>query len=358
MSQIVLIVDDDITSLKLAMNIVEKDYRVATAVSGAMALKYLEKNRPDLILLDLNMPEMDGLEVMEILSANPEYSSIPVIFLTATHSPQVEAQCLDVGALDFVSKPFIPQVLRSRVRRILELHDYKDHLESMVEESSRKIADRTRRKSDLHNAIIVGLVNLIEERDSIIVRDLKIVQTYVGMICDVLKDNELYKNILTDEYKEILVTTSPLFDVGKMKIPDAILQKNGVLDEEEFKILHSHTRIGADILDDMLRGLLEEDHLKAACDMALYHHERWDGAGFPEGLSGESIPLSARIIAVAIALNKLCVDYLSRDDEHAIDDMFTVMKEYAGTQLDPDIVSAFLTLRDKLEKTMKKEGAI
>lgn len=358
MSQIVLIVDDDITSLKLAMSIIEKDYRVATATSGAMALKYLEKNTPDLILLDLNMPEMDGLEVMQVLSDNPDCSSIPVIFLTATHSPQIEAQCLDVGALDFVSKPFIPQVLRSRVRRILELNDFRKNLQSMVEERSEEIVDRTRRIENIQNAIIVSLANLIEERDSIQVRNFKNIQTYMAMICDALTDCGLHRDELTDDRKELLIKVSSMFDVGKIRVPEAILQQKGVLSEEEFSISRSHTRLGAGILEDMLREITDEDSLKSVRDMALYHHERWDGGGFPEGLSEQNIPLSARMIAVAISLNKLCLEYLSRGDDYAEDDIFAKMREYAGTQLDPEIVSAFLTLEDKLRIIIKEEGAL
>ena len=133
MAQIVLIVDDDLTSLKLATGIIEKEYRVAAATGGAMALKYLEKNTPDLILLDLNMPDMDGLEVMEELKSNQEYAKIPVIFVTAEHSPQIEVQCLESGAADFVCKPFVPLVLISRIRRIIELFTYRRQLESIIE---------------------------------------------------------------------------------------------------------------------------------------------------------------------------------------------------------------------------------
>ena len=188
--------------------------------------------------------------------------------------------------------------------------------------------------------------------------NLKNIQIYMGMICDALTDRDLYKDVLTEEYKEILVKVSPFFDVGKIRVPETILQKDGALTEEEFSISRSHTRLGADILENMLRDYLEEDILKAARDMALYHHERWNGTGFPEGLSGENIPLSARMIAVAIALNKLCLEYLGKENDHGEDDIFAIMREYAGTQLDPDIVSAFLTREDELRMSIKEEGAL
>lgn len=356
MSQIVLIVDDDITSLKLAMSIIEKDYRVATAISGEMTLKYLEKNRPDLILLDLNMPDMDGLEVMEVLSADPEYSKIPVIFLTATHSPQVEAQCLDVGALDFVSKPFIPQVLRSRVRRILELYNFKDQLNAMVEEKSKEIMDKAEEKADIQNNVIVGLANLIEERENSTGYHVRNVQTYVGMLCDALREQKVYAPQMTDEFIECIYNVSALHDVGKIKISDAILQKNGVLSEEEFGIMRNHTKYGADIMDELFAGRVEDDFWRTARDVALYHHERWDGTGYPEGLAGENIPLAGRIVAVADTFDTFCEDCINKGDGDE-SQAFNMVKEAAGTRLDPRIVEVFMTLEDKL-KEMIKEGVL
>lgn len=357
MSQIVLIVDDDITSLKLAMSIIEKDYRVATAISGEMTLKYLEKNRPDLILLDLNMPDMDGLEVMEVLSADPEYSKIPVIFLTATHSPQIEAQCLDVGALDFVSKPFIPQVLRSRVRRILELYNFKDQLDAMVEERSKEIMDKAEEKSKFQNTVIVGLVNLIEERENSTGAHVRNVQIYVKMLCEALRGQRVYAPQLTDEFMEHIYHLAALHDVGKIKISDAILQKNGVLSEEEFGIMRNHTRYGADIMDELLAGCVSEDCWRIAHDVVLYHHERWDGTGYPEGLAGENIPLAGRIVAVADTFDTFCEDCMNRGEDADESQAFAMLREAAGTRLDPRIVEVFVTLEDKL-KEMKKEGVI
>lgn len=355
MSQIVLIVDDDITSLKLAMSIIEKDYRVATAISGEMTLKYLEKNRPDLILLDLNMPDMDGLEVMEVLSADPEYSKIPVIFLTATHSPQIEAQCLDVGAIDFVIKPFIPQVLRSRVRRILELYNFKDQLNAMVEERSREIMDKAEAKAEIQNTVIVRLANLIEERGNSTGEHVRNVQLYVKMLCEALREQRVYASQLPDEFIENIYYISALHDVGKIKISDAIMQKSGALSEEEFGIMRNHTRYGADIMDELLAGRVSDDTWRIAHDVALCHHERWDGTGYPEGLAGENIPLAGRIVAVAVTFDKFLKDCINKGEGEDGSQAFAMLHEAAGTRLDPRIVEVFMTLEDKL-KEMIKEG--
>lgn len=353
MSQIVLIVDDDITSLKLAMSIIEKDYRVATAVSGEMTLKYLEKNRPDLILLDLNMPDMDGLEVMEVLKADPEYSKIPVIFLTATHSPQVEAQCLDVGALDFVSKPFIPQVLRSRVRRILELYNFRDQMDAMVEERSKEIRETYNELSVIQNRVIAGMADLMEERENSTGRHVGNVQEYVRLICDALRERGLYAAQVTDEFTGVMCNAAALHDIGKIKIKDAILQKEGALSEEEFGIMKNHTRYGADIIDELLADLLGEHDLRIAHDLVMYHHERWDGSGYPEGLAGNNIPLAGRIMAVADTFDTLCEDCYREGKDKSGEIVFTTMSEFAGTSLDPEITEAFLAQKDKL-KAMKK----
>lgn len=348
MSQIVLIVDDDITSLKLAMSIIEKDYRVATAVSGEMTLKYLEKNRPDLILLDLNMPEMDGLDVMEVLKADPEYSNIPVIFLTASHSPQIEAKCLDVGALDFVSKPFIPQVLKSRVRRILELNNFKDHMESMVREQSEELIKKMQRIADIYDSIAVGLAGIIEERDSSKGRHVSKTRTYVSLICEALKEKGDYSDILTDEYIAALVKVSPLYNIGKIRVPETILQKDGLLSEEEFDILKKHPRFGADIMEILFGDIRDDEYLRLANEVTLFHHERWDGTGYPEGLAGNDIPLAGRIMAAADMIDILANECADKMNERCEEDMFAIIGESEAKQLDPTIVNAIMSCKDKL----------
>ena len=240
MEQIVLIVDDDPTSIKLATGILEEDYRVAAAISGEMAFKYLKNNKPDLILLDLNMPGMDGFEVMDKLSNDPEYSKIPVIFLSAEQTPQTEARCLSSGGLDYVGKPYVPLVLKSRVRRILELYTYRKQLESMVEDQAKEIVAQTNQIGDIQDAIIIGMANLIEERDTSTGFHVKNTQTYVRLLSDALMEQGYYSETLTDEYRDLLIKAAPLHDVGKIKITDLILQKPGRLSEDEYKVIQNH----------------------------------------------------------------------------------------------------------------------
>ena len=358
MDHIVLVVDDDVTSLRQATNILEKEYRVAAAINGAMTFKYLENNSPDLILLDLNMPDMDGFEILDRLKGDSVRSKIPVIFLTATQSPQSEAKCLGAGAVDYVSKPYVPLVLKSRVQRALELYAYKNRLESIVREQAAEIFKRTEQISKIQSAVILGMANLIEERDNSTGHHVKNTQAYVEMISRALEERGLFPEVIDDQYRSMLVKVSPLHDIGKIKITDLILQKPGKLSKEEFQIMQNHARYGADILDDILGGVEDAEYLNLARDVALYHHERWDGNGYPEGLRGEEIPLGARIMAIADVFDALYEDRVYHRGVRSIDDVLSIMEDSAGTQFDPVITEVFLSLKDEIEAYVEKEDAL
>ena len=308
MDQIVLVIDDDVTSLKRATGIMEKEYRVAAATSGEMAFKYLERNRPSLILLDLNMPDMDGFQVMEKLKADPEYEKIPVIFLAAVQTPENEAQCLEAGAVDFVNKPFIPQVLISRVKRAMELSGYREQLESMVKDQAKQITAQNEQIRDIQDAVIIGMANLIEERDNSTGHHVKNAQAYVKMLSDAVYERGLYPNIMTEKYRDDLIKASPLHDVGNM-----------------------------------------------ARDVALSHHERWDGNGYPEGLAGEEIPLGARIMAIADVFDALSADRVYHRGIKSIDKVLSILEDSSGTQFDPALVEVFVSLKDKISEYIENE---
>lgn len=350
MEQIILIVDDDPTSLKLATGILEDEYRVAAAISGEMAFKYLAKNRPDLILLDLIMPDVDGFEVMKGLRGDPELSKIPVMFLSASQTPQAEAQCFESGAVDYVSKPYVPQVLKSRVHRILELYNYRNHLETMVIEQTHQIGY-------IQDAVIIGMANLIEERDTSTGFHVKNTQTYVRLLAEAMIEQGVYPEVLDEAYKEKLIKAAPLHDVGKIKITDLILQKPGRLSEDEYKVIQNHTRYGADIIEEILGGIEDADYLELARDVALYHHERWDGNGYPEGLAGEEIPLCARIMAIADVFDALCEDRVYHRGIRSVDTVLSIIEESGGTQFDPTLVEVFKSLRDKLKAYVEDEDS-
>ena len=353
--KIILVVDDDSTSLKLAEKILEQDYRVALVNKGELVFAYLEKNTPDLILLDLNMPDVDGFEVIDKLKASDKHNEIPVMFLTANQDTIVEGQCLEAGAIDFVTKPFVPLVLRNRVKRILELYSYRKNLENMVSEQSRTIQERTERISQIQNAVIVGMADLIEERDNMTGKHVLSTQHYVEMLCNALKEKGLFKDQLTDDYISNTVKATPLHDIGKIRIPDAILQKPGKLTSEEYKFIQNHTRYGAEIIDNILGDVEESDYLQVARDIALYHHERWDGTGYPEKLSGEAIPLCARIMSLADVFDALYEERVYKKAIRPITNVFEILEEGRGSQFDPLIFDTFVGMEDRIKKYVGEE---
>ena len=346
--KLIMVVDDDTTSLTFAKNILEKEYRVSAINSGAKVLNQLGKTRPELILLDLNMPDIDGFEVMKLIREHHEYSKIPVIFLTADRNPQNESKCLESGAIDFVSKPFVPSVLESRVKRTLELFDSRKQLETMVHAQTVTIASRTERISKIQNAVIIGMANLIEERDNSTGKHVRNAQHYVEMICDSLMAKGLFPDILTDDYRNNTVKAAPLHDVGKIRIPDAILQKPGRLTPEEFEVIKTHTTIGEAIINNILGDVEESEYLEIARQIALRHHEKWDGSGYPDGLKGEEIPLCARIMAIADVFDALYEDRCYKKGIRPLRKAVDIIEADKGTHFDPDIADVFIGLYEDL----------
>ncbi len=349
MNQVILVVDDDTSNLALAQKILGKEYRIAAANSGKVALKYLENNCPDLILLDINMPEMDGFQVLEEVQRMERFSHVPVIFLTADNDPETETRCFATGAVDFVAKPFIPDVLMSRVKKTLELEIYRANLEHMVEEQTRIITARTRRISQIQEQVIMGMATLIETRDNSTGKHVKNTMTYVKMIASELKARNIYSDILTEDYIMNVYKAAPLHDVGKIKISDAILRKPGRLTEEEYNAMKLHTVYGREIINEIIGGVEDPAYVKIAEDIAMYHHERWDGTGYPIGLKGEDIPLCARIMALADVFDALYEERCYKEPIRPVYKIMQTLKEGRGTQFDPLITDVFTSLEQEVK---------
>ncbi len=352
MKNIILVVDDDKTNLTLAQKILLSQYRIAATNSGKAALKYLEHNHPDLILLDINMPEMDGFEVMEQIRSDARTADIPIIFLTADDKADTEIRCFQMGAVDFVRKPFIPDVLMSRVSKTIELERYRNDLEKMVEEQSDKITESARRISAIQDSVIVGMANLIESRDGSTGKHVKNTQIYVKMIADELHKRGLFPGELTEEFIENIRKAAPLHDVGKIKVPDAVLQKPGKLTEEEFETMKTHTVHSRKIIDTIIGDVEDGEYVKVVGDIAMYHHERWDGTGYPTGLTGEDIPLAARIMAVADVFDALYEERVYKPPVRPIERILQIMMEGRGTQFDPVIIDVFMEMVPKIKEML------
>ena len=356
MSEVVLVVDDDTANLMLAKKILGGDYRIAAANSGEAAIRYLENNRPDLILADINMPDMDGFEMVAKIKQNPQWRSIPVIFLTADKSEETEIRCFEAGAVDFVGKPFLPDILTSRVNRTLELERYRNDLEKMVEEQAQQLTGALRRISDIQEHVIMGMANLIESRDGSTGKHVKNTRMYVKMIAEELEHKGLFPATINEDYIQKLCKAAPLHDVGKIQVPDSILQKPGKLTAEEYEQIKHHTVCSAAILDDIIGDVEEEDYVRMVKDVAMCHHERWDGKGYPNGLSGEDIPLCARIMAIADVFDALYEERCYKPAIRPIERIYEILEEGKGTQFDPVITEVFLDMDEQLRDMLAKRG--
>ncbi len=282
---VVLVVDDAPESIDVLRGVLGGDYQLKAAINGPTALEVAEHTQPDLILLDVMMPEMDGYEVCRRLKNNPSTARIPVVFVTTLSDAPSEERGLALGAVDYVAKPYVPSLVRSRVSTHVALHRHQRNLEALVEE-------RTAELLATRLEVIRRLGRAAEYRDN-----------ETGM--HVLRMSHISRLIalaagLGDAAAELILQSSPMHDVGKIGVPDRILLKPGKLDAEEWEIMKRHTVIGAEIIGDHPSELMV-----AARSVALCHHERWDGAGYPNGLAGTAIPESARIVAIADVFDAL-----------------------------------------------------
>lgn len=344
--QLILIVDDDHKNLKYAQMILGKEYRIATVDSGERTLAYLEKETPDLILLDIRMPGMDGFETLERIREMDQDGEIPVIFLTADADAVTEVKCLSAGAADFVGKPFVPQVLLKRVQKTLEIEMYRKHLENLV---TQKVNEITR----IQEKVISGIANLIESRDGYTGTHVKNTKNYVTLLTEELRRRGLYVDTLTDEYAQNTIRAAVLHDVGKIKIPDIILTKPGRLTPEEYEQIKLHASVGDELITEIIGDVEDTEYVKIAQDIARSHHERWDGTGYPDGISGEEIPLCARIMALADVFDALASERCYKDAVRPVGRVFDIIEENAGTQFDPELAKIFLELAPQIEKTME-----
>lgn len=340
----ILVVDDAVTNLKFVESVLKDDYKLVLVKSGERAIKYLESNSVDLVLLDLLMPEMDGIQVYEAIRKLELGKSVPVIFLTADVDAENEIKCLGMGAIDFIHKPFVPEIMKNRINRVLQLEELKKSLQD-------KVKEKTVQVEQLTFEIISTIASMIEARDSYTKGHSVRVAEYSALLAKRLGWGE--ENVQNLKYVALL------HDIGKVGIPDNILNKPGRLSESEFNIIKSHTTIGGEILKDI-------ETIAGVDEGAKYHHERYDGKGYPCGFAGEHIPEVARIICVADAYDAMRSKRIYRDSL-SLDVIRQELVKGRGTQFDPDFVDVFIQLLDageleldfsepEREKTISGEG--
>jgi putative two-component system response regulator len=334
-----LLVDDNATNLQVLRSALEgAGHKLLAARNGQAALTIARKARPDLILLDIMMPEMDGYEVCRRLKAHADTRHIPVIFLTALSDVEDEARGLALGAVDYITKPLHPELVRARVHNHLELKRYRDDLERMV-------AERTREIAMTQAAMIESLATLAEYRDPQTGGHIKRTQNYVKALALHLKDHPRFRDTLDDAAVEWLYLSAPLHDIGKVGVRDEVLLKGGELDPAEFEEMKRHAQYGHDTLDATERKLGRSTFLRFAKEIALTHQEKWDGSGYPNGLRGAEIPVSGRLMALADVYDAL-ISQRSYKPPFSHEEAVAVIREGSGTHFDPDVVTAFLEIQD------------
>ncbi len=339
---IILAVDDAPTNIDMIKGILARDYFVQAAVNGKMALKIIEKNKPELILLDIMMPEMDGYEVCRRIKAEETTSDIPIIFLTTQCQVADETKGLAMGAADYITKPISPPIVRERIKTHLRLKEARDILKHQNEILEVKVQERTRKITKLQDVAMVAMGALAEARDPDTGNHIRRTQRYMKLLSEKLKEHPRFKDFLTPETITLLFKTAPLHDIGKVGIPDHILLKPGKLTDEEFEIMKKHAVYGRDAVAAAECAIEEiEDFLVYAKEIVYSHHEKWDGSGYPEGLSGDDIPISARLMAMSDVYDALVSRRVYKEPfphEKAV----AIIQEGKGTHFDPDMVDAFL----------------
>jgi putative two-component system response regulator len=325
----VFIVDDNDTNLMAAKTALDGTYKTFALPSAEKMFKLLEKITPDLILLDVDMPEMDGFQAMSALKSDVKLKSIPVIFLTAKNDAESEIRGFEIGALDFINKPFSAPVL---IRRI-ETHIETDKL---VKESQQAVRD-------VHNATISVIADMVESRDKVTGGHIERTQAYLEILFNALIHTGIYANEISNWDKNFLLPSAQLHDVGKISVSDLILNKPAKLTDEEFDAIKQHSAIGEKIIDEIISKTKDDGFLGHAKKFAGYHHEKWNGTCYPRGLKEEEIPLEGRIMAIADVYDAL-VSARPYKKPFTHEEAVQIIKDGSGTHFDPKIVEAFLTV--------------
>lgn len=338
----ILVVDDTPANLSLLSNLLKDQYRIIVASNGIKALELANSAVPDLILLDVMMPKMDGYEVCRRLKAEKMTHKIPVIFLTAKTEIEDEELGFSVGAVDFIHKPISPPIVKARVKTQLEVKAWQDFLQDRVEQQLLEI-------NNLQYALICVMVSLVEFRAESTGNHVRRIQNYVLLLGKEMAKLPHYSELLTPRYIEQMGKSAPLHDIGKIAIPDNILLKADKLTPEEFAIMKTHAQRGCDMLKKAGEYIsVHGEFLKIAMDITCYHHEKWDGSGYPKGLVGSAIPLSARLMAVADVFDEL-ISRRPYQKPVSIEQAIAVISEGKGTYFDPEVVDAFIAIKDEIQ---------
>ncbi len=338
----VFAVDDNYSTLAALAQALEQEYRVITFSSAVKMFSLLKKLKPSMILLDVEMPDMNGFEAIGLLKADPSYADIPVIFLTGLNDHQSEALGIELGAVDFIAKPFSQAVLLNRLKTHLNLDGI--------------IRERTRQLFTLHNNIVFTLADLVESRDQNTGGHIGRTTTYLQLLVDIMLQSGVYAQEMRGWNIESYVSSARLHDLGKIQIPDSILNKPSPLTKEEYRVMKRHPLEAERIIAQMISRTGESDFLFNAQMTAAYHHEHWDGSGYPYGLSGEEIPLQGRIMAIVDVYDAL-TSVRPYKEAFTSEEAYRIIMHNTGLQFDPRIAAVFHAARASIEAAKRGQAS-
>jgi len=347
----IIVVDDDITNLTVAKNALADKYDIFTVPSGKKLFQILEKMKPDLILLDVEMPEMGGYEVIGLLKNEETTASIPVIFLTSIIDPEHEVKGLNLGAVDYITKPFSRELLLKRIELHLLIVAQRNELKSYSQNLEKMVNRKTQTVFDLQNAILRTVAELVESRDNVTGGHIERTQGYLSMFVSFLMGHDTYAREFLEWDIKLFVMSSQLHDVGKISIKDSVLMKPGKLTDEEFEEMKNHTIYGMNIIKKIKISTPESAFLKHAEILAVSHHEKWDGTGYPYGLKGEDIPLQGRLMAIIDVYDALTND---RPYKKAFshEEAIGIIRDGLGKHFDPTLGEIFLQHEQDFKENM------
>lgn len=340
-TQTIAVVDDSKLILKLLAETLETVYTVRTYASGLALLEDWTKSSsalPDLVLLDVNMPGISGYEVLKQLKKTPAWAHIPVLLLTAQDDKASEVQGLNLGAEDFISKNFVPASILARIKVHMELLQHRNYLEFLVEEKTRALAQ-------MQDVILLNLLQLLEMRNHETAGHTRRTTIYVRILLRELLLRDLFPGQLNESVATSIARAAPLHDVGKIGIPDSILLKQSALTAEEFQLMQQHTVLGGTAIQNALEQSEEKEFLTIVRDIALFHHEKWNGSGYPHQLAGEQIPLPARIMAVADVYDAL-VSSRAYKNNYSHTEAMQLIAEGSGQHFDPKLIEVLLSVSE------------
>ncbi len=336
----VLIVDDLEVNLDLLGQVLSEKYDTATATEGEDALAYARAHPPDLVLLDIMMPQMDGYEVCRRLKADPATEHIPVIFVTAKAETEDEMKGLELGGVDYITKPINPPIVRARVANHIELKKAREALQEQNRTLEEKVKERTQEVTRTQDVTIQSMATLAEYRDPETGGHIRRTQHYIGTLAETLRDHPDFRDLLAPYTIEMLARSAPLHDIGKVGVPDYILLKPGKLTAEEFEEMKKHPKYGRDALSVSSETMGDNSFLGFGMEIAYTHHEKWDGSGYPQGLSGRDIPLSGRLMALVDVYDALISKRVYKPPfSHT--KAVSIIEEGKGSHFDPDVVEGF-----------------